>query len=97
MERPSLCPLGSWTGQDGLFHLGTQATLPLPPPSLQIRGCTEASWPNRCIATSGQSLGGDAGVGPVLIDDSGQAAGPVGLTLLVRELLGLRSCSQLLT
>lgn len=97
MERPSLCPLGSWTGQDDLFHLGTQATLPLPPPPrLQTRGCTKASRPNRCIATSDQSLDRDAGEGPMLTDDSGQAAGLVRFPLLVRELLGQRSCSQLL-
>lgn len=86
-------------GQDRMVGsiLALQATPPLPHLRLQTRDCTKASWPSRCIATSDQSLDGDAGDGPLLTVDRGWATGLVELTPLVRTYVAwgtAASCSH---
>lgn len=98
MERPSLCPLDSWTGQDGWFHLGTPShPAPATSPATNQGLYQSLLAHSRCTATSDQSLDGDAGDGPVLTDDRGEATGLVGLTPLVRTYVAwgpAASCSH---
>lgn len=67
----SLSP-DSWTGQDGWFHLGTPShPAPATSPATNQGLYQSLLAHSRCIATSDQSLDGDAGDGPMLTDDRG--------------------------